>query len=453
MATAESGRRGAGVVTLAEEGSVGRARGWALWVGAGALALVVLVAISARVVGLVQLGLVEGDDFTPYWNGAIAVASGQSPYAWLAENRPQEVPDYIYPPVLAMLLAPAVPVLDYTAARWAWLGLSVLCLAAATVLVWRACGLRLRGPGAMALVPLLVLLPSASSALGAGTLSPALTLAAAATFAAVLARRADLTGGLVAVGAYLKSFPALLGGYLLLRRQWRAALVALGVGLALVAGSLLVLGWEPHWAYITGVIPAQRRWFGMPLNVSVTGVFTRLFSDGGFGTPVLDAPGLAQIAIVVTSGALLVATGYAIWRARTDRAGEAAAFALAVVAMLVLSPINGQYNLVIALVPLGVAAAAVQHSWPRHLRWLLLIALLLSLPVEPCDLAPLRDACVGPEGLSGGLPWREGWGSLLITGPLWGLLALWALLFRLCTDADRLVARGDGTDSSRPLGA
>jgi hypothetical protein len=137
----------------------------------------------------------------------------------------------------------------------------------------------------------------------------------------------------------------------------------------------------------------------------------------------------------VSGAGLVIATGYALWRARADRAGEAAAFALAVVAMLLLSPINGQYNLVIAVVPLAVAAGAVQQARPRHLRWLLLIALLLSLPVEPCDLAPLRDACVGPAGLAAGLPWHQGWGSLLITGPLWGLLALSALLWRLCTEA------------------
>ncbi|HLH21033.1 MAG TPA: glycosyltransferase family 87 protein [Chloroflexota bacterium] len=420
------------LVARPRPGAPGRGRTWARNAGVVALALLLLLAIGVRVVLVVQGGLVAGDDFTPYWNGARAVAAGQSPYAWLAENRPQEVPDYIYPPLLAMLLAPFALVLDYAAARWAWLALSAACLLVAAALAWRTSGLRARGPGKMALVPLLVLLPAATSALGAGTLSPVLALTTAGTFAAALGGRGRLAGALVAVGAYLKSFPALLGGYLLLRRQWRAALAALASGLLLVAASLLLLGWQVHWAYLTGVIPAQRRWFGMPLNVSLTGLFTRLFSAGGFGTPVVDAPALASLAIGATTAALLAASAYAIWRARSDRGGEAAAFGLAVVAMLLLSPINGQYNLVIAVVPVAVAAAAVQRAWPRHLRWLLLIALLLSLPVEPCDLALLRDACMGPAGLAEGLPWRQAWGSLLITGPLWGLLALWALLFRLC---------------------
>jgi hypothetical protein len=145
---------------------------------------------------------------------------------------------------------------------------------------------------------------------------------------------------------------------------------------------------------------------------------------------------LAPLAIALAVAALLGATGYAVWRAGGDWPSRAAAFGLTVVAMLLVSPINGQYNLVIAVVPLAVTIAHVQAAWPRRLRWLLLVALLLSLPVEFCDLALLRDACLDP---SGGvpvkeLPWRQGWGNLLISGPFFGLLALWALLFRLSVE-------------------
>ncbi len=434
MSPSNPGVAGA-LATTMSGGAVARgpARSWGVRGCLIALGLLVLLAVGARVIALVQLGVAEGDDFTPYWNGARAVAAGHSPYGWLAENRPQEVPDYIYPPLLAMLLAPATVVLDYAAARWAWLALSAACLIAATLLAWRASGLRTERPGGLALVPLLVLLPAGTSALGSGTLSPVLTLTTAATFAALLARHTGPAGGLVAIAADLKSFPALLGGYLLVRRHWRAALVGCGAGLLLLGASLLAIGWDAHWAYLTGVIPAQRRWFGMPLNVSLTGLFTRLFSQSGFGQPVVEAPVVAQLAILLTAAALLAATAYAVWRAPADRDGEAAAFALAVVAMLLLSPINGQYNLVIALVPMMVGVATVQRAWPRHLRWFLLIALLLSLPVEPCDLAPLRDSCLAAStGLADDLVWRHGWGTLLVSGPLFGLVLLWALLFQRC---------------------
>src|SRR5437868_11203508 len=137
MATVGSGRPGASARTAPTgRGSAVWARAALLRAGVALLGALVLLAIGARVVTLVQVGLLEGDDFTPYWNGALAVAAGASPYGWLAENRPQAVPDYIYPPLLALLLAPFARVLDATSARWGWLVLSTASLATATCIVW-----------------------------------------------------------------------------------------------------------------------------------------------------------------------------------------------------------------------------------------------------------------------------------------------------------------------------
>lgn len=57
-------------------------------------------------------------DFTNYWLAARAVVSGLSPFT---------VPDYIYPPLTAVLLAP-LGLTDYVTARWIWFVLSHLCL-------------------------------------------------------------------------------------------------------------------------------------------------------------------------------------------------------------------------------------------------------------------------------------------------------------------------------------
>jgi uncharacterized membrane protein len=61
-----------------------------------------------------------------------------------------------------------------------------------------------------------------------------------------VAARPATASVLVALGAWIKLFPGLLGGSLLLRRQWRAAAIAVAVGLALAVVSVLALGWEPH---------------------------------------------------------------------------------------------------------------------------------------------------------------------------------------------------------------
>jgi len=253
------------------------------------------------------------------------------------------------------------------------------------------------------------------------------------------------------LGACLKSFPALLGGYLLLRRQWRGCLAAIVVGLLLVALSLLVLGWEPHWTYLTRVVPTQRRWWlGLPSDVSITGFFTRLLVESPFDdpytTPVVVAGAAAQLAIALSIAALLLTSAYAIWRARADREGEATAYALAVVATLLVTPINAHYNLTIVLLPLAVAAARVRAAWPRHLRWFLLVIVLLSLPVFPFDLWPVTEFFPperGHQPLS-----QRGWGNLLATGPFFGQVVLWALLLRFCLESRSPAASKDPPDTA-----
>jgi hypothetical protein len=407
----------------------------------------VVVALAARVMAAVEAGLIDGDDFTPYWNGASSVAAGESPYIWLAENRPQELPDYIYPPWLALLLAPLTRVLDYPTARWAWLAVSALSLAVGGLLVVRATGIRWRGPQALALVAAIGVLPSALLALGIGQLSPLLLLLLAVVYAGASGARprgpgAALGALAVAIGAHLKTIPALLGGYFLLRGKWRECAIATVAGGLLLVASIAVLGWAPHWAYLTQVIPAQNHWFGGPFNVSLTGIFTRLLVETDFAVPIVSAPLIARVAIVVGTVGVIVLTGWAIRRAPADRAGEQAAIAITVAAMLLISPINGSYNLLLTVIPLAVTIKRVQDEWPHGLRWLLIVAILLSLPVELAGLGPW-----GPSDISDPrlievkeLPWRQGWGNLFTSGPFFGLLALWALLFRQCTAGSRPVA-------------
>jgi len=402
------------------------------------LALVVLIAGAVQVVTLVNSWLMEGDDFAQYWAGARAVATGRSPYEWAQANQPLEVTDYNYPPLLALLLAPVTLVLDYPTARWAWLAFSALCVGIGVVVAWRTSGVRWREPSGIAALAFIGLLPATCIALEMGQLSPQLLLVIALSYGA-LGRHAGWAGALAAVATYLKSFPGLLLGNLLLRRQWRACIAAISAGLALVAASLAVLGWEAHWEYVTRVIPAQSRWLGGPFNVSLTGFFTRLFVDTPFTSPIVAAQGAGLALIALSTLLVLAATGYWAARARSSAEGERAAFALTVVAMMLVAPINGQYNLALALVPLAELVASVQRRWPHGLRWLLLVWLLLSLPVEFCDLGLFTHWC-GPD-LSNvpvkDLPWRQGWGNLLMSARFFGLVSLWALLIRLCLERSR----------------
>jgi hypothetical protein len=403
-------------------GALGQSSPWLLGIAVLVLLFCYVVATAAVITaidGVLRTG--ELNDFIHYWSGAGSVAAGHSPYEWLAENRPQSLSDYGYPPLLALLLAPVTRVLDYSTARWAWLGFSALCLVLGWALAWTTSGLHRRWRSVYAWLPFFALLPWAAQALTLGQLSPQLLLVVVAAFAALGTRRPGTAGALVVIGACLKTFPGLLGGYLLLRRQWRAGLVALATGLVLLAGMLLVLGWEPLWAYLTGVIPAQRYWFGGLSNrVTFTGFFTHLLIPNPFTTPVTPAEVLGQGLIAATTLALLAATGHGIWRARRDWDGDALAYALAVVAMLLVSPLSGPYNLIIAFLPLAVAAARIQTTDAYRRGWLVAAMILLFLPLRSVPLILTSD-----------------WESALRWVPLFGLLALWSLLLRLCLESSR----------------
>jgi Glycosyltransferase family 87 len=386
------------------------------------LALAVLGGLCAGyVVDVVGLQLVGRDDFTAYWNGAVGVAAGRSPYSWLAEHPEAAEPrqDYVYPPLLAVLLAPLTHVLDYPSARWGWLAFSGLCLTLGWALAWRASGLARHWRSALSWLPFLALLPWATIALGLGQVSPQLVLLVAAALTALESHRPRAAGVLFASAASLKAFPGLLGGYLLLRRQWSAGLAALGAGVLGLGGTLLALGWEPHWAYLTEVPSAQHWMLGRLFNYSLVGVFTRLFIPTAFASPVMPSAALGQATIVTSILAVLAATGYVAWRAPRDSAGEELAYALVVAAMLLLAPINGPYNLVIAMVPLAAATARVQATCGRHRGWLVAILILLFSPLG--------------LGLD---PPLAGWATFVHAAPVFGLLGLWVLLVRLGLESD-----------------
>jgi hypothetical protein len=383
----------------------------------------------------------EGSDFTAYWSGAVSQANGQPLYGWLAEPRPLQARDYVYPPLLALLLAPATHLLDYSVARWSWLAVSLACLAASVPLLARVAALHTRGPAAPLAFAGVVLLPATTYALAIGQLSPQLLLLLTAALALLQRGRPAGAGALIALGAAVKVFPVLLGGYLGLRRAWTALAGAIVAGAVLLAVSVLAAGWEAHVTYLTAVVPRQSYLFAAPFNVSLTGFFARLLTENAFTTPLVSAEGLARGLAAIGTALLLGITALGIWRAPPGAAGTALAYGLATVAALLVSPVNGVYNHVIVALPLAIAIGYTQAGWPRGRTWLLASTVLLGLPVEPCSLAPVQPTCVQAASLAA-LPWRAGWGNLLVSGPLVGMLLLWLLLLRACLAASPLATPG-----------
>jgi hypothetical protein len=373
-------------------------------------------------------------DFDVLWSGAVTLASGHDPYAWVTNETFADIRGYIYPPLFALVLAPFTWVLDPAAARWWWLGCGILCAATSAWLIWRVVPLRAREDRGLVLLISLPLAPVLTWALGVGQPSPELLLLITAAYAALRARRNVAAGALLALGASLKVFPAVLGGYLLLRRRWAAAASAVAVGLGLLAATSLLLGVNLYWTWLGVMSRTQedRSWVGEPAHISLPAFFTRLFTARTTTTPIVAWEPLAQLLIVLSSLAVLAAAGYAIWRARGR---DDVAYALTVVSMLLITPVSGQYNLVIAALPLAVAAARARDDWRRYGTWLVATCVLLTLPADYCHLWPVADWCVNVWALPfSQLPWRVGGGLLLDAGMFYGLVGLWLLLLRQCLD-------------------
>lgn len=197
------------------------------WVTVGIGVLVAVRVLSA----LVALAVTDADASNPLGGGDVRR------YEQIAgiEGTPWRDGAVEYPP-LSVALVEAVTVGDTARTEGLLVATQLACdLAAAAALGW---GFGRRG----ALAYLLVGLPFALYPFVYWRID-LLSVALAAAGLALLARRRDAAGGAVlALGALAKLWPAVLGGWMLVERRWRALAAAVGVGTVGVVTWLGVAG-------------------------------------------------------------------------------------------------------------------------------------------------------------------------------------------------------------------
>jgi len=316
-------------------------------------------------------------DFTNYYLAGRALLAGRSPFS---------APNFDYPTLLALLVAP-IAWLPEPAARLAWFGFGHACLLAAALLVWR----RLGGDRA-ALVAV-----AAAWGLG-GTIAENLVLGQVNPLLLLLLAWAGSRGwegrprggAVLGAAAALKLWPAV--GLLkdALARRWRS--VAAGV---LVAGALLAVPWgavalllpPPH------TPPRAGYWMGTPalLNASVPAIVLRLLDPPAAGRPlprhwvVGNDPGQtalppASAAAGVAAAAAVLAAGALLLRRRLGAAGltsddEPVALAALVALALLAAPISW-YHYQLLNLP-GIALLASRRLRGRRLAALAGLAAIL----------------------------------------------------------------------------
>lgn len=269
---------------------------------------------------------------------------------------------YAYPPLIAILFAPAAR-LPYSTVQAAWWGFNVAALAVGSWLTLRAVGAVTSGSVLLALLLLYRFEPAVVTLrLGQVELAQFLLL----TFSLYALghdweRRAGLALGL-ATG--LKFFPGALIGLLIWRRRWRAVAWSTGTALVAIFGSFAVVGLDSLQTYLrfASIYGIGGPFAAFPFNQSFNGFFSRNLVHNVFNPTLrgLDLPQVAKGLTWACGVAIVVSTA---WLTRRRQSGPdeparenpdqfALQYSLAVAGLLMVSPHSQVHAFVWMLTPL-----------------------------------------------------------------------------------------------------
>lgn len=353
------------------------------------LILLVALALVFRILQFVALTreIQWGYDFSAYWSAAGHLLAGEPLYsaAQLAgPYAPQVQYLYLYPPPVAVAVAPLAALFptDYRAAAWVWTAVGAIVLAWSVLALARSERLAerfpvLEGRGRWLLVAGAFAFPPVVGELVMGNVH--LLLLGLLTVAWLGIRRDTGNGDLVAgaavgVAAVIKVFPGLLLLWFLLTRRYRAAAgVAIGAG-AFIAVTLPFTGIQP-WLQFPTVLA----------NLSAPADTTDTLAPTVWLAPYV---GFLGARIVVTAAAVMLLVAMSI-AARSDLPSArpsivARSFGAAVVLSVLVAPALYHHYLALLVLPFLLALGA-----GVPLRWLALAYFLMWGGQQPAlgDLA------------------------------------------------------------------
>lgn len=357
------------------------------------------------------------DDFKQYWQAAVNLRATGDPFVPPPGQESVAYLGYYYPPVFAYLIQPFGLIGQVPGQRiWFWLN------AAATVAFALLC-IRLSGSalarrywGCVLLG--FLLLPPTRINLQLGQISIFMGLLMVGSVA-LAERRPAASGLLLALATLTRIFPAILGLPLLIWGRARALIWCAAWGIAAVGVSLAAYGVGPYLSFLqVSRDPPEAYPFQAEHNISFYGWFGRMLMPGPYtAAPLADLPWLVMPLTALCSAAVL---GVCLWRGRApDLPGPGPlSLGLWLCGTMLISLTNGTYTLVLLLVPLLAAARRLELAPDR--RALLALALCTALVAVPPGWTALWPALYQFA--------HTGWGLLLLTPALYGLLGYVALL-------------------------
>jgi hypothetical protein len=330
-------------------------------------------------------------DFFQEWSGARNRFAGLPVYTpqeitverYLGKRRSPYDPYFnelnAHPPS-AVLLGVPFAAFDFEDAFTLWNMLSFVYLAVSAALIFEHLGLAFSPWDLPLALGLLLLCNPFWHQMVHGQLNLLLLLLLTGAWVADRQGQPNWAGALVGVATAIKLYPGFLFVYFLLRRDGRAIRAGVVTLLATTALTALVLGPECYHSYFLDVLPwtSLRRadWH----NLSLSGVWCKLF-EAPLNLPPVQlvplrvSPTTTMLGII---GTCLVFTGVlaTVIPRLTARKDTDLAFSLTLIAMLLVSPITWDHYLLVLALPLAVLWLRTGGRWMRRLVLLLLAALL-----------------------------------------------------------------------------
>ncbi|MFZ6031103.1 MAG: glycosyltransferase family 87 protein [Chloroflexota bacterium] len=352
------------------------------------------------------------NDFMQDYEAARNLKSGRSIYHGQAETA-----NY-HPPTVAVLILPIANLPYPAAARW-WSFFCLICLAATVWIVFRALEVSLPLRWSLIFLGGLLCWYPVQGHIAIGQFSILIALLLVLAWQNLRKGRQTLGGLFVGVACLLKLFPALLVVYFLFRRKWLALstmVLAIGLGYSL---ALAVVGFEDTWHYFTVVIPQDVEVFAaFPVNLSLNGVFSRLFTSSPWIAPLADLPWLAAWLTNLLVVSITAGLAWLVYRLPPNLPGDDLAFALHLPAMLLLSPLTWWHANILLFLALVWLLKNQGFQKNRAGLMLLLVAfLLLSLPdIDLANFVMNSTAPYRPPWYVGLLMWGNTLGISIVYG-------------------------------------
>lgn len=264
-----------------------------------------------------------------------------------------------FPPPTALLLLPLVRLAPLDALR-VTTGVSILCLAAAIVLLERILAWSLLDSAIFVLLSGYGLI----NALRFGQPYVLVSLSCIAGYYSYLRGRRGWAGASFGLFAPIKYYPLVFLLYFASRAEWRVVFAGSIVMAGVIAASIAILGWPIHQDFLGSILGNHliaRLSLQDPFTASFQSfdtLFRRLFVlDPALNPhPLLDAPRLQGLGVLCVKTVILLATLIALVRlARRDGAAAIApSIGLLGVVTLLLAPATASYHFVLLWLPVAL---------------------------------------------------------------------------------------------------